>query len=90
MGDYIIPYGVEIQLRKRTLLMLQKEFPLHHTTTTLPNLEYIEYLKKATTKNETNLTMVDHTHRTLLHTLTHKLKPKSIIWLLAYIDAVVS
>jgi hypothetical protein len=90
MGDYIIPYGVEIQLGKRTLSILQKEFPLHHATTTLPNLEYIEYLKKAATENETSLIMVDHTHRTLLHTFMHKLKPKSITWLLAHIDTAVS
>ncbi|QKX63191.1 uncharacterized protein TRUGW13939_10360 [Talaromyces rugulosus] len=87
MGDYIIPYGVEIQLGQRTLSTLQTEFPLHYAATTLPDLECVEYLKKVATEDGVNLTMVDRTHRTLLHTLARKLKPKSITWLLANVDA---
>ncbi|KAE8396832.1 hypothetical protein BDV37DRAFT_93183 [Aspergillus pseudonomiae] len=87
MGDYIIPYGVEIQLGERTLSAMQKEFPLHHAATTLPDLECMEYLKKVTAENEINLTIVDRTHKTLLHILARRLKPESIRWLLAHVDA---
>ncbi|KAH8696489.1 hypothetical protein BGW36DRAFT_428496 [Talaromyces proteolyticus] len=52
MGDYIIPYGVGIQLGQRTLSTLQREFPLHHAATTLPDLECVEYLKKAAKEND--------------------------------------
>lgn len=84
--DYIILYRFETQLRQRPLLMLQREFPLHHTTTTLLNLECIEYLKKAAIKDCFDWTMVDSMYKTLLHTLMCKLKPNSIIWLLANVD----
>ncbi|KAB8224399.1 hypothetical protein BDV33DRAFT_188357 [Aspergillus novoparasiticus] len=87
MGDYIIPYGVEVQLRERTLSAMRKEFPLHHAATTLPDLECMEYLKKATAEDEINLTIVDRTHKTLLHTLARRLKPERIRWLLAHVNA---
>ncbi|KAB8069153.1 hypothetical protein BDV29DRAFT_183318 [Aspergillus leporis] len=87
MGDYIIPYGVEIQLGQGTLSAMRKEFPLHHAATTLPDLECVEYLKKATAEDEINLTRMDRTHKTLLHILARKLKPESIRWLLAHVDA---
>jgi GNAT superfamily N-acetyltransferase len=87
MGDYIIPYGIETQLGRRTLLTLQTEFPLHHAATTLPDLECVEYLKKAATEDCFDFTVVDRTHRTLLHTLARKLKPNSIMWLLENINA---
>jgi hypothetical protein len=90
MGDYIIPFGVKIQLGKRTLSTLQKDFPLHHAATTLTNLECVEYLKKAATEDGANLTMLDRTQRTLLHTLARKLKLKSITWLLENVDGAVS
>jgi GNAT superfamily N-acetyltransferase len=86
IGDYIIPYGVEIQLGERTLSEMKREFPLHHAATALPDLECLEYLKKATAEDETNLIMVDRTHRTLLHILARKLKPESMRWLLAHVD----
>lgn len=89
-GDYIVPYGVEVQLGERTLSTLQKEFPLHHAATTLPDLECVEYLKKAAIENGIGLTMVDLTNRTILHTLARRLKPKSITWLLANVDLAVS
>ncbi|KUL83668.1 hypothetical protein ZTR_11068 [Talaromyces verruculosus] len=87
MGDFIIPYGYETQLGQRTLLTLQREFPLHHAATTLPDLECVEYLKKAATKACFDLTVVDRTHRTLLHTLARKLKPNSMMWLLENVNA---
>lgn len=87
MGDYFIPYGIEAQLGQRTLLKLQREFPLHHAATTLPDLECVEYLKKAATEDISDLTLVDRTHRTLLHTLARKLKPNSITWLLENVNA---
>jgi hypothetical protein len=47
----------------------------------------VEYLKKAATEDSSDLTVVDHTHGTLLHTLARKLKPNSIMWLLENINA---
>lgn len=81
-GGYIVPYGVEVQLGQRSLSTLHKESPLHHAATTLPDLECVEYLKKAAVENGTGLTMVDRLNRTILHTLARRLKPKSIKWLL--------
>jgi hypothetical protein len=89
-GDYYVPYGVEVQLGERTLSTLQKEFPLHHAATTLSDLECVEYLQKAATKDGIDWATVDRTHRTLLHTLARRLKPKSITWLLANVDSAVS
>ncbi|KAL4811423.1 hypothetical protein ASPSYDRAFT_41373 [Aspergillus sydowii CBS 593.65] len=89
MGDQIIPYGIEIQLGERTLSTLRMEFPLHYAATTLPDLECVEYLKKATTEDKINFATVDRTRRTLLHTLARKLKPESIRWLLAHVKAAV-
>ncbi|KAL4918677.1 hypothetical protein BDW62DRAFT_217492 [Aspergillus aurantiobrunneus] len=87
MGDQIIPYGIEIQLGERTLSALRMEFPLHYAATTLPDLECVEYLKKAATEDKVNFAMVDRTRRTLLHTLARKLKPESIRWLLTHVKA---
>jgi hypothetical protein len=61
---------------------------LHHAATTLPDLECVEYLKKAATEDSSDLTVVDCIYSMLLYTLVCKLKLNSIMWLLENVSVV--